>query len=347
MIPETVSDTTAVATTSPRTDPVFILGISQRSGTNFLFDLLRLHPDCGVPSVKWEDFLLDKSDLLVRYVSSIFPGWRRRGTDPEVENSFYEHLGNGLISLLASRVKEKRVVTKTPSVRNLDYFFHFFPRAYLLILIRDGRAVVESRVRTFGESYETAMRRWAEGAETILRFLETSQRANLNFSIVRYEDLWNEPERELRRIFSFVGLDADKYNFDAAINIPVRGSSSFHGREEQRYHWTPVQKTADFKPLARASGWSRSTHERFSWIAGEKLAKLGYGEMTYERRLSWFVRNRLLDLTWVLKEFYRSTLTLAKNSLKRIFGAERMSRYRRQVLGSMKMIFNLRRVVSH
>jgi hypothetical protein len=347
MIPQDDINKIAVIKKAPPKDPIFILGISQRSGTNFLFDLLRLHPDCGVPSVKWEDFLLDKSDLLVRYVSSIFPGWRRRGTDQEVENLFYEHLGNGLISLLASRVKEKRVVTKTPSVRNLEYFFDFFPRAYLLILIRDGHAVVESRVRTFGENYETAMRRWAEGAETILRFLERSQRLNLNFSIVRYEDLWNEPERELRKIFSCVGLDADKYDFDAAINIPVRGSSSFHGKEEQRYHWTPVQKTADFKPLARASGWSRSTHERFSWIAGEKLAKLGYGEMTYERKLSWFLRNRLLDLTWALKEFSKATVTLAKNSLKRIFGAERMSKYRRQVLGSVKTVFNLRRVWSH
>ena len=55
-----------------RPSPIFILGISQRSGTNFLFDLLCLHPDCGAPSIKWEDFLVDKSDLLVRYVSSVY-----------------------------------------------------------------------------------------------------------------------------------------------------------------------------------------------------------------------------------------------------------------------------------
>ena len=105
-----------------------------------------------------------------------------------------------------------------------------------------------------------------------------------NYLIVRYEDLWNKPEEELRRIFAVVGLDADKYDFNAAINLPVRGSSTFHGKEEQRYHWKPVEKTADFDPLARASHWSRSMHERFDWIAGEKLASLGYMTKRLQRK---------------------------------------------------------------
>lgn len=328
-------------------EPIFILGISQRSGTNFLFDLLCLHPECGAPSKKWEDFLLDKSDLLVRYVNSVFPGWRRRGTDPEVERLLYEHLGSGLVSVLASRTKEKRLVTKTPSVRNLPNFFKLFPRAYLLILLRDGHALVESRVRSFGESYETAMRKWADGAETILRFTQSAGRVPANCLVVRYEDLWTQPEKELRRIFAVVGLDPDKYDFKAAIDLPVRGSSTFHGKDEQRYHWTPVKKTADFDPLSRANSWSRSTHERFNWIAGDKLASLGYGEMSrQEREPSWVVRNRLLDIAWQLKGLSQAITNVAKDTLKRAFGAERMSKYRRNVLGFFRNIFNFRRELS-
>jgi hypothetical protein len=317
------------------TAPIFILGISQRSGTNFLFDLLRLHPDCGAPSTNWEDFLVDKSDLLIRYVSSVYSGWRRRGTGQEVEALLYEQLGNGLISVLASRIKEKRVVTKTPSVRNLGHFFKLFPRAYLLILARDGHSVVESRVRTFGESYETAMRKWAEGADTILRFRQSADGSNGRYLIVRYEDLWNEPEKELRRIFTFLGLDSDKYDFNAAVNIPVRGSSVFHREEKKKIHWTPVEKTPDFDPLSRANQWSRSTHERFDWIAGQKLVALGYGEKKFgkDQELLWVVWNKALDVRWQLKELYRSMVKLIKDALKWAFGADRMSRYRRQVLG--------------
>jgi hypothetical protein len=346
--PQNSDEISPVATASPSTDPIFILGISQRAGTNFLFDLLCLHPDCGAPAINWEDFLLEKSEPLVRYVSSVFSGWRRRGTGQEVEDLLYEHLGNGLIAVLVSRTKAKRLVTKTPSVRNLDYFFKLFPRAYLLLLVRDGRAVVESRVKSFGENYETAMRRWAEGADSILRFVENSRRFNLNFLVVRYEDLWNEPEQELRRIFSFAGLDADKYDFSAAINVPVRRSSVFHGQEEKEVHWKPVEKTAGFNPVARSKHWSRSTHERFNWIAGEKLSRFGYNPKKYrEEEFFWAVWNRALDLWWRIKGVSQSLVKRSKDSLKWAFGAERMSRCRRQVLGSVKSIFNLKRALSH
>jgi hypothetical protein len=325
-------------TDASSTAPIFILGISQRSGTNFLFDLLLLHPDCGAPSTNWEDFLVDKSDLLIRYVSSVYSGWRRRGTGQEVEALLYEQLGNGLISVLASRIKEKRVVTKTPSVRNLSHFFKLFPRAYLLILTRDGHSVVESRVRTFGESYETAMRKWAEGADTIHRFCQSADGVHGKYLIVRYEDVWSEPEQELRRIFDFVGLEADQYDFNAATHMPVRGSSVFHREEKERIHWTPVEKTPDFDPLSRANQWSRSTHERFDWIAGQKLVALGYEERKFgkDRELLWAVWNKALDARWQLKQLYRLMVKVIKGALKWVFGADRMSRYRRQVLDSIE-----------
>ncbi len=38
-------------------DPIFILGISERSGTNFLFHLLCLHPDCDPGGPIWENYL--------------------------------------------------------------------------------------------------------------------------------------------------------------------------------------------------------------------------------------------------------------------------------------------------
>ena len=163
------------------------------------------------------------------------------------------------------------------------------------------------------------------------------RRLHPNYLMVRYEDLWNKPEEELRRIFAVVGLDADKYDFNAAINLPVRGSSTFHGKEEKRYHWKPVEKTADFDPFSRANHWSRSTHERFDWIAGEKLTSFGYVEREIQRkRLFWVAWNRTLDLWWQLRELSRSTIKLAKDALKWMFGADRMSRYRRQVVESQE-----------
>ena len=44
-------------------------------------------------------------------------------------------------------------MTKSPSVAHLDRFFAFFPRARLLILVRDGRSVAQSAIDTFGVEF--------------------------------------------------------------------------------------------------------------------------------------------------------------------------------------------------
>ena len=57
-------------------DPIFILGILMRTGTNFLYDLVRLHLDCDVPTPVPEDYLVHCADLLAEYVGSVAANWR-------------------------------------------------------------------------------------------------------------------------------------------------------------------------------------------------------------------------------------------------------------------------------
>ena len=60
-----------------------ILGMMPRSGTNFLSDLLCLHPDCAVPDPVLEDYLLHHEDILERYVDSVRWGWRPEQARPD------------------------------------------------------------------------------------------------------------------------------------------------------------------------------------------------------------------------------------------------------------------------
>ena len=62
-----------------RADPIFIHGILPRSGTNFLWDLLLLHPDCcrGREPVN-EDLFLDQSDHLVAFSDAVRAIWDPR-----------------------------------------------------------------------------------------------------------------------------------------------------------------------------------------------------------------------------------------------------------------------------
>lgn len=298
-----------------RTDPIFILGIVKRSGTNFLYNLLLLHPDCCAPAPIWEDYLVHYADLLVPYTNTLFSRWNRdsRGIDARLEDLLFESMGNGILSLLTLLAGEKRLVTKTPSAHNLEYFFKLFPRARLIIILRDGRSLAESSAVSFGGSYDIAMRKWVEAARTILRFDQANRNSPFKYLIVRYEDLNANLEQELRKIFKFLDLNPDTYDFDAAVNLPVRGSSELRRGGERVMHWDPMPKTANFNPVERWSKWGRALHERFNWLAGEHQKQLGYEVKQYTGyRWLWAVWNRMMDIklaiVWRLRQLKRTSL---------------------------------------
>lgn len=295
------------------TDPIFILGILPRSGTNFLYDLLCLHPDCDASAPIPEDYLVSRANLLIDYINSVSWNWR---IDWEVEDQkdiLFHYIGKGLTAFLNSQAinndnskVKRRIVTKTPSVRNLDYFFKLFPSSHLIILVRDGRAVVESSVKSFNNNYETMMRLWAEAAETILRFDQATKNSDFKYLIVRYEDLWNNLEAELRKILTFLELDGEAYDFDVAVNLPIKGSSELRRRGKSQLNWQPVEKTSDFNPLQRWSHWGHTLHRRFDWIAGQYLTEFGYETKYYSNnRMLWSVWHNILDIKWQVRDMSR------------------------------------------
>lgn len=271
---------------NPCTDPIFILGIMPRSGTNFLMDLLCLHPHCQMPSYPFdEDYFTHNAELLVKYAKAVYNNLRRQGkrsVDAQIKSVLLQSMANGLLSHLQSRIDgEKRLITKTPSVRNLKHFFKLFPSARLAIIVRDGRSVVESSVKSFGWSYENAMQLWVYAARNILRFQKTYKNSDYKYLIVKYEDLCNNLEDKLNEVLAFLDLETDVYNFEAAYNLPVRGSSVLRGNAD-KVTWKPLEKPQDFHSLPRWTNWDRNLHERFNWIAGDCMTAFGYEIQTYE-----------------------------------------------------------------
>jgi hypothetical protein len=302
------------------TDPVFILGIAARCGTNYLHDLIRMHPDCDSGSAMLEeDNLLANAHLLTKYVDGVSRWWKQHWGSEELraeKQALAQQIGQGLVAFLSAQLERRkhisgkndshgrpqRLVTKTPTVKNLSLFVPMFPTAKLLVLIRDGRSVVESAARTFDRPYGHAAREWADSAAIIQDYCKNH--LEQPFLLVRYEDLYSNVEKELRRIFEYLQLDADAYDYAGAINLPVRGSSTLRGQPSahgvpwvaQGIHWDPVAKPANFNPVERWANWSRAKHERFNWLAGEYLEKFGYTRKTYPGgRLFWSSWNLMLD----------------------------------------------------
>lgn len=313
-------------------DPIFIFGIMQRSGTNFVKDVVCLHPDCGFPGPPLvEDFLAQNTDLLVQYSQAVLDDWNRLGRTTvydSLEEELRICLGNGVLSLLESRIKDKkRLVTKTPSIRNLEHFFKIFPKARLLIVVRDGRAVVESGVKSFGWSYEQAFHQWAEAAKKIYEFDCTYKVSNHKYLIVRYEDIWENLEEKIENILRFLDLDCNTYDLKSAKNLPVRGSSTIRSQSDEKMVWKAVEKPKEFNPLDRWRNWDSKLHQRFNWLAGQYMEYLGYQRVdTSSSLLSsglWKAWNIGLDFKWKIilkaKKIYQKLKYCAKNINKNVY----------------------------
>jgi len=283
---------------------VFILGIMPRSGTNFLSNLLQIHPDCATPRKVWEDYVLSHADQLASYSRAVTAHWDSDwGVDELTRDGFDTALGKGISQFLDGGKDIRLTITKTPSVQNLDLYFRFFPKAPLLILVRDGRSIVESGIRSFGWRREAALHWLSREAKIIVDWVRDHPRAENGFRLVRYEDLWNEPVKALRPLLEFLELDTERYDFEQASQLPVRGSSDLAEQQDQALHWDPVEKTDAFNPLSRHGSWNGFMHYRYQQVCGEIMQSLGYPQLEMTRiPWHWRLRSLILDGLWLLKK---------------------------------------------
>lgn len=286
---------------------IFILGLLPRSGTNFLSNLLQLHPDCAPPDPVWEDFLVTHLDLLASYSDSVAGEWDSSwGITDQTGVELDIALGGGLAGFLETRCVETRVISKTPRVKNLDLFYRFFPTGRLLILLRDGRSIVESGAQSFGWSREAAMHSVAQAARTITRFQQQFPAQEKRYLILRYEDLWQDTEVQLRGIFEFLELNSENYDWQEALALPVRGSSELKAREAGSIHWDPVERSTEFDPLSRFADWSDARHIRYNSVAGPAMKSFDYDcKDVKDPAFLLRLRSLLLDAAWGIRLLLR------------------------------------------
>lgn len=175
---------------APKQKLCFILGVGQRSGTNYIYNLLKQHPACIGPGPIWEDYVLEKTSLLTEYLNHIYQRW-----NPNLEvtkkvappDTLLRYFGESIERFLRLQITNESIntnapqeeitkqnsstifLTKTPTVTGLENFFEIFPEAFLILIIRDGRAVVESGVRSFDWDYEIATHKWLQRQTLCIR----------------------------------------------------------------------------------------------------------------------------------------------------------------------------------
>lgn len=301
------------------TTPVFIMGVAPRSGTNHLEDVLCVHPDCGLGIPLRENHLLGALPDLATIVKDLKATWLRHdrwGFLPEHSDDLARSLGSAIADFTISQVDSRRrievppaglpgiedsykvspryLISKYPHTTGLADFRLFFPDGKLILLMRDGRAVVESSIRSWGSSFDVAVDSWRRGARNMARFLDDHPDDPALF--LRYEDLITSPEAELGRIFAYLDLEPATFDFERALDRPIRGSSTV--RPEgfgDLVSWQPIEKPDDFDPLGRARQWTDAQHARFNHMVDGLSERFGYPLEEVEQSALGTVRNLLSD----------------------------------------------------
>ena len=275
-ISEHARATAAQVRGAERGPAILIHGMSTRSGTVYVGELLRQHPDLfAFPKHVWEFPLLQHSHAVERLQQN-FLLTHEQNFGKIAQGDLLPLVGASLIAYLYRTVPaERRILLKTPSVERLDNFPALYPHEHLLLLTRDGRDLVHSTVRTWREiTFEMACLRWRRAARMVMAFDRRMANCTSGYMLGRFEDAVNDPDQFVRQACIAFDLDVSRYPFKAVDELPVQGSSST--REDGAVTWEPQEKRDDFRPIGHWQGWSRRQKFMFKRIAGRELVELGY-----------------------------------------------------------------------
>jgi LPS sulfotransferase NodH len=297
-------------------DKFFILGHA-RSGTTLLMRLARLHPEvhCNyqahfftrrpllkslVDTPEAEEWLTRKSNRW-NHGRDLSPLVLRAAADVIMERD-------------AAREGKRIVGDKSPSsiihgqaVRDLHAVY---PDAKIVYIVRDGRDVIISeRFRNFVEESrfltaedkriiadlrldpapfndgrrsiftETFIRRTA--GDWVNDLQETEDEScrlfGENFYDLRYEDLLERPFDEMKKLWTFLGVEADP-----ALEKAIADEMSSNPDEEWQSRRN--EDIASFLPKGQTGNWTRLFSEQdksaFKAVAGEMLVRWGYEKDT-------------------------------------------------------------------
>ena len=259
----------------------FIVGCG-RSGTTLLRLMLDAHPELAIPSESYFPLRADAAwrhpdggvDVsLFRWAIEPTEWFQRWRVAPErLDEAFNEHtrlryaeaVRRSFAAYAAERGKP-RFGNKTPiHVVRLDRLARMFPEAVFVHIVRDGRDVAASFLEVpFGpDRLDEAAVFWRNRVE---RGRASGRRIGpRRYREVSYEALVGDPERELRALAPFCGLDFD----------PAMLRSHERATPDRWYHRRLTE------PPSRGRDWRRQMSPddvtAFEVLAGPSLRRLGY-----------------------------------------------------------------------
>lgn len=183
---------------------------------------------------------------------------------------FAAAVGSGLEGLFASRAGGRRWVDSSPeNVLIAEDLAALFPTARLLHLVRDGRAVVNSMLRSgfsqpWAQDFDEACRTWAF---YVVRGMRAQEALGSRMLTLSHRWLVEDPEATCRAILHFLG--EPQHSGPARFLRTQRINSSYdaNSREDMKRPKDPARLRE--QPWEE---WPAEWHARFEALAGEAQA---------------------------------------------------------------------------
>src|SRR6516164_1676997 len=125
-------------------NPIILLSVCPRSGSNYLEALLSLHPQCRKSRLP-EDFFLANSETLVTFCRSVAESWDEGWLKHLGGKSrLVTHIGTALLRFADPGLHQEgsgghcRLMLRSPTTEGIAAATTLFPSAHVVVLVRDG-----------------------------------------------------------------------------------------------------------------------------------------------------------------------------------------------------------------
>lgn len=258
-----------------------ILGVMPRSGTNYAESLLLTHPNiAGAPDDLRELPLLSAADRMGGFQDRL-ADFYEPNDKVFVHHEWLAYAAAGYVNRLRNSAggNVRAITLKDPHMRNVWLFDVIFPTEKALLVLRDGRHVVDSTIRTWplkfaGRTFEDVCLEWAAATTAALDYAERAPADRVR--LVRYEALAEDTAATITPLMEWLGADPAAVPHVELENRPILGSSTHSKSADGTVGWTPVVADEDFNPSRREVDWDDKQCEIFARICGPVQARAGY-----------------------------------------------------------------------
>ena len=256
---------------------IFLHGVMPRCGSVYAGNLIKLHPDLhAYPNEIWEWPFLSSTKHLMSFQDEMFSTYSQLEGRLGPNDMLRIFSAASLNYLLAGVPEGKRLFMKEPRTEFLSWFFELFPNEKLIVLVRDGRDLVNSTIKSWPHyDFEATCQEWAKAARYV-QAIQSQFQNHADFLYARFETLVERPGDFVSDLCRHCDLNESRFPRDEIENLQVQGSSEV--RAGDSVGWEPMKKPKSFNPIGRWRGWSNEQKSIFKRFAGEALIESGYEE---------------------------------------------------------------------